>query len=130
MENIEFKERFIDEKTGIEYVRQGDYYIPNLVLPKQRKIHLNKYGRMRLNYLKEHKKAEYTIMLMENTFIDHLEEVQETASRRINQIINNLKTQSNLTENMKNTDMFCWVGTMNAIKQQAEEIILKELIYV
>jgi len=130
MKNKELKERFIDEKTGIEYVKEGDYYIPNLVLPKQRKIHLNKYGRMRLNYLKEHKKAEYTIMLMENTFIDHLEEVQETASRRINQIINNLKTQSNLTENMKNTDMFCWVGTMNAIKQQAEEIILKELIYV
>ena len=130
MKNKELKERFIDEKTGIEYVKEGDYYIPNLVLPKQRKRHLNKYGRMRLNYLKEHKKAEYTIMLMENTFLDHLEEVQETASRRINQIINNLKTQSNLTENMKNTDMFCWVGTMNAIKQQAEEIILKELIYV
>ena len=64
MENKELKERFIDEKTGIEYVRQGDYYIPNLVFPKQRKIHLNKYGRMRLNYLKEHKKAEYTIMFM------------------------------------------------------------------
>jgi hypothetical protein len=61
MENKELKERFIDEKTGIEYVRQGDYYIPNLVLPKQKKIHLNKYGRMRLNYLKEHKKAEYAI---------------------------------------------------------------------
>ena len=53
MENKELKERFIDEKTGIEYVRQGDYYIPNLVFPKQRKIHLNKYGRMRLNYLNE-----------------------------------------------------------------------------
>ena len=64
MENKELKERFIDKKTGIEYVRQGDYYIPNLVLPKQKKIHLNKYGSMRLNYLKEHKKAEYTIMLL------------------------------------------------------------------
>ena len=72
MENKELKERFINKKTGIEYVRQGYYYIPNLVLPKQKKIHLNKYGRMRLNYLKEHKKAEYTIMLMENTLIDHL----------------------------------------------------------
>ena len=63
MENKELKERFIDERTGIEYVRQGDYYIPNLVLPKQKKIHLNKYGRIRLNYLKEHKKAEYTMKL-------------------------------------------------------------------
>lgn len=129
MENKELKERFIDEKTGIEYVKQGNYYIPNLVLPKQRKIHLNKYGRMRLNYLKEYKKAEYTIMFMENTLIDHLEEIQETATKRLNLIISDLKTKSGLTENMKNTDMLYWVGTMNTIKQQAEEIILKELIY-
>ena len=130
MENKELKERFIDERTGIEYVRQGDYYIPNLVLPKQKKIHLNKYGRMRLNYLKEHKKSEYIIMFMENTLIDHLEEIQETATKRVNQIIEDLKAKSNLTENMKNIDMLYWVGTMNAIKQQAEEIILNELIYV
>lgn len=130
MENKELKERFIDERTGIEYVRQGDYYIPNLVLPKQKKIHLNKYGRMRLNYLKEHKKSEYIIMFMENTLIDHLEEIQETATKRVDEIINKLKAQSNLTEDMKNTDMLYWVGTMNAIKQQAEEIILNELIYV
>ena len=130
MEKKELKERFIDEKTGIEYKRQGDYYIPNLVLPKQKKIHLNKYGRMRLNYLKEHKKAEYTIMFMENILIDHLEEIQETATKRVNQIIEDLKSKSNLTEDMKNTDMLYWVGTMNAIKQQADEIILNELIYV
>ena len=130
MENKELKERFIDEKTGIEYVRQGDYYIPNLVLPKQKQIYLNKYGRMRLNFLKEHKKVEYTIMLMENTLIDHLEEIQETAIKRVNKIISDLKSKSDLTEDMKNTDMLYWVGIMNAIKQQAEEIILKELIYV
>ena len=130
MENKELKERFIDEKTGIEYIRQEDYYIPNLVLSKQKKIHLNKYGRMRLNYLKEHKKAEYTIMFMENTLIEHLEEIQETATKRVNQIINDLKAKSDLTEDMKNTDVLYWVGTMNAIKQQAKEIVLKELIYV
>ena len=130
MENKELKERFIDERTEIEYVRQGDYYIPNLVLPKQKKIHLNKYGRIRLNYLKEHKKAEYTIMFMENTLTNHLEEIQETATKRVDEIINKLKAQSNLTEDMKNTDMLYWVGTMNTIKQQAEEIILNELIYV
>ena len=129
MEKKQLKEKFIDEKTGIEYLRQGDYYIPNLVLPKQKQIHLNKYGRMRLNYLKEHKKSEYAIMVMENTLIDYLEEIQETATKRVNQIISNLKEKSDLTEDMKNTDMLYWVGTMNAIKQQAEEIILKELIY-
>ena len=103
--------------------------MPNLVLEKENII-LNKYGRMRLNYLKEHKKAEYTIMFMENTLIEHLEEIQETATKRVNQIINDLKAKSDLTEDMKNTDMLYWVGTMNSIKAQAEEIAYKELIYV
>ena len=130
MEKKQLKEKFIDEKTGIEYVRQGDYYIPNLVLPKQKKIHLNKYGRMRLNYLKEHKKAEYTIMFIENTLMDHLEEIQETAIKRLYTIIEDLKAKSDLTEDMKNKDMLNWMGIMNENKQQEEEIIWKELIYV
>lgn len=130
MENKELKERFIDEKTGIEYVRQGDYYIPNLVIPKQEKIQLNKYGRMRLNYLKEHKKVEYSIMLLDGTLNEQLKEIQEIATERVEQIIKQLKLKSNLTENMKDTDMLYWVGTMNSIKEQAEEIVLNELIYV
>lgn len=129
MENKELKERFIDEKTGLEYVRCGDYYIPNLVLPKQKKIHLNKYGRMRLNYLKEYKRTEYTIMLMEGTLTKHLKEIQETATKRVNQIIEELKEKSDLTEEMKNSDPLYWVGTMNAIKGQAEEIVYNEIIY-
>ena len=69
----------IDERTGIEYRLEGDYYIPNLTLPKQETIILNKYGRMRLNYLKEHKKAEYSIMLLDGTLNAHLKEIQEMA---------------------------------------------------
>ena len=129
MEKKELKERFIDEKTGIEYVRQGDYYIPNLVIPMQEKIQLNKYGRMRLNYLKEHKRTEYTIMLMEGTLTTHLKEIQETATKRVNHIIEELKEKSDLTEEMKNSDPLYWVGTMNAIKGQAEEIVYNEIIY-
>lgn len=130
MENIELKDRFIDEKTGIEYIRKGDYYLPNLVLAPQREITLNKYGRLRLDYLKNHKKAEYTILFMDNKLTDHLEEVQELATKRIEEIIKSLKEQSNLTEEMKNTDQLYWVGMMNNFKNQAEEIVLNELIYV
>ena len=130
MENIELKERIIDEKTGIEYTKKGDYYIPNLTLPKQEKINLNKYGRMRLKYLKEHKKADYMTMLMDGTLNLHLKEIQEKAETRVEQIINQLKEKSNLTEDMKNTDPLYWVGTMNAIKNQAEEIVFNELIYI
>ena len=128
--NNELPKTKIDEKTGIEYHLEGDYYIPNLVMPKQEKITLNKYGRIRLNYIKENKKAEYSIMLMDGTLNSHLKELQEIATERVEQIIKQLKSKSNLTEDMKNTDMFYWVGTMNAIKNQAEEIVFNELIYV
>ena len=124
------KEEYTDKRTGITYTKKGDYYFPNLILEPEEKIVLNKYGRMRLKYLKEHKKAEYTIMLMNGTLNTHLKELQEKANNRVQQIISELKAKSNLTEEMKNTDMLYWVGTMNAIKNQAEEIIYKELIYV
>ena len=120
----------IDERTGIEYHLEGNYYVPNIVASKQEKIVLNKYGRMRLKYLKEHKKAEYTIMLMDGTLNTHLKELQETADNRVQQIIEQLKAKRDLTEDMKNTDMLYWVGTMNSIKAQAEEIVFNELIYV
>ena len=130
MENKELKDKFIDEKTGIEYTLVGDYYLPNLVIEPQRKIDLNKYGRLRLEYLKNHKKAEYTILFMNNKLTDHLEEVQKTATKRVKEIIKSLQDQSNLTEEMKNTDQLYWIGMMNNFKNQAEEIVLKELIYV
>ena len=120
----------IDERTGIEYHLEGDYYIPNFVIEEQEKNNLNKYGKMRLNYLKEHKKAEYSIMLMDGTLNSHLKETQETATERVEQIIKQLKVKSNLTENMKNTNMLYWVGMMNNFKNQAEEIVFNELIYV
>ena len=127
--NNELPKIKIDERTGIEYPLEEDYYIPNIVAPKQEKIVLNKYGRMRLEYLKEYKKEEYTILLINETLSTHLKEIQETAQTRVEQIIDHLKEKSNLTEDMKNTDVLYWVGTMNSIKSQAEEIVFNELIY-
>lgn len=128
--NSELPKTKKDKKTGIEYRLEGEYYIPNLILPEQEAVTLNKYGRMRLNYLKEYKKAEYSIMLMEGILNKHLKEVQETATTRVEQIINQLKVKSGLAENMKNTDVLYWIETMNAIKNQAEEIVFNELISV
>ena len=85
---------------------------------------------MRLKYLKEHQKANYTIILMDGTLNAHLKEIQETAQTRVEQIINQLKEKSDLTEDMKNINMLYWVGTMNSIKAQAEEIVFSELIYI
>ena len=104
MENKEIKEN----KYGIEYTKQGDYFMPNLVLEKER-ITLNKYGRARLRYLKENKKVEYMIMFTKGTLNKHLKEIQETAEKRLNIIMEQLKKQNNLTEEMKNIDQLYWV---------------------
>ena len=91
MENKELKENKIDNKYGIEYTKVGDYYMPNLVLEKEEKTILNKYGRLRLKFLRENKKAEYTIMFMNGTLNKHLKEIQETAQARVDIIIEQLK---------------------------------------
>ena len=130
MENKELEKEITDEKTGISYTLVGDYYLPNLKLEQEEKVQLNKYGLLRLDYLKKHKKAEFSIMFMDMTLNKHLKEVQELAQTRVHELVEQLKAKSGLTEDMKNTDMLYWVGTMNAIKNQAEEIVLKELIYV
>ena len=119
----------MENKYGIEYTKVGDYYLPNLVLEKEKNI-LNKYGRMRLKFLKENKKAEYTIMFVNGTLNKHLKEIQETAKKRIDIIIKQLKQENNLIEEMKNTDQLYWISMMNNFKSTAEEIILNELIYV
>lgn len=125
MKNKELKEN----KYGIEYTKIGDYYMPNLVLEKE-KMNLNKYGRARLNFLKQNRKAEYTIMFVNWTLNKHLKEIQELAQERIDIIIEQLKQKNNITEEMKNTNQLYWVGMMNSFKNTAEEIIYKELIYV
>ena len=129
MENKELKTNNIENKYGIEYTKVGDYYLPNLVLEKE-KIVLNKYGRVRLKFLKENRKAEYTIMFVNGTLNKHLKEIQETAQDRIDIIIEQLKQQNNLTEEMKNTAQLYWVSMMNNFRNTAEEIVLNELIYV
>ena len=83
MENKELRKSYIDEKTGIEYMLDGDYYMPNLVLKKEEKIILNKYGRARLKFLKEKRKAEYEIMFINGTLNKHLKEIQEASEKKL-----------------------------------------------
>lgn len=130
MENKELKDRFIDEKTGIEYIKQGDYYLPNLVLGSEdTNYKIGKYGIMKLNYLKNNKKSEYTILLMYGKLNKYLHEIDIACEERIRTIISQLVKQENVTEELKTTNQMEWVRCMNSIKNRAEEIILNELIY-
>ena len=115
----------------IEYTKVGDYYLPNLVVPENMKnFKIGKYGKLRLRYLKEHKKAEYTILLMDNELQKHLMEVDKIATERFELLMKQFAEKENITEELKAKDQLKWVGLMNNIKHSAEEIILKELIYV
>ena len=129
MENV--KDKFIDEKTGIEYIKQGDYYLPNLILaPEETNYKIGKYGRIKLNYLKNHKKVEYSILLIESKLNRYLHEIDIASEDMLRTIISQLMKQENVTEELKSTNQMEWVQAMNNIKNRAEEIILKELIYV
>ena len=131
MLNRNVEDRFIDEKTGIEYIKQGDYYLPNLVLaPEETNYKIGKYGRMKLNYLKNHKKAEYTILFMESRLNRYLHEIDIACEERVKTIISQLVKQENVTEELKATNQMEWVGKMNSIRNRAEEIALNEIIYV
>ena len=131
MNNVELKDKFIDEKTKIEYVRVGDYYIPNLTLPKPRRTgNIGKYGRLKLNYMKKHNIPEYTEMLLNNELNSYLLDVEDACKNKIETLIKQMAKSENVTEELKANNQLEWVGKMNSIKQSAEEIVLNELIYV
>lgn len=114
----------------IEYRKVGDYYLPNLIVPENIKnFKLGKYGKLRLTYLKDFKKAEYTILLLDNKLQKHLMQIDKQANDRFKLLMKQLIEKENITEELKATNQMEWVGRMNNIKNRAEEIILKELIY-
>ena len=115
----------------ITYSKVGDYYIPNLVLEnKMKNTCIGKYGRLRFSYLKQYKKAEYKILFMDNKLQEHLEQIDKEAQKRYYIIMKQLMEKENITEELKQKNQLKWVGLMNNFKNLAEEIILKELIYV
>lgn len=129
MENEEKEEGYINEKTGIEYKKVGDYFVPNIVLEQQENIILNKYGRARLRFLRENKKAEYAVMFVDGTINNHIKEIQNIAEERVKFITNQLAKQESITEELKENNQIEWVKAMNNIQNRAEEIIYNEIIY-
>ena len=131
MENKELKERFIDKKTGIEYRLVGDYYIPNITIPKARRTgNIRKYGRLKLNYMKKHKIPEYTEMLLSNELKSYLLDIEDKCKGKLDILIKRMAEKENITEELKVNNQLEWVARMNNIKNRAEEIILNEIIYL
>ena len=118
-----------DQKNGLTYTLCGDCYLPDLNLPDTDKIPLGHYGRMRLNYLREHRPGLYTRLILSGRLYEHLAEIDQTSRQRMEQIIPQIVQAEGVDENLKAMNQIAWVGRMNNIQQRAEEIILKELIY-
>ena len=121
------KDKFI--KNGIEYIRQGDYYIPNLTVPDETDYQIGKYGSLRRTFLKEHHNWLYSTMLMQGTLLKHLAEIDETCYSTLKDMMSKMAKQEGVTEQLKATDQMAWVQKMNSIKHRAEEVIISEYVY-
>ena len=112
--------------SNLSYTQTGDYLLPNLTL-HQPKTPLGKYGRMRLNFLKQQHPVLYNTMLLSGSLYPHLMEVEQTAESRMQQTMEQLLKQDPAPDKAQNQLM--WVQHMNSLKAQAEEPVLTELIY-
>lgn len=117
------------EQMGGTYRQEGDYLIPNLVLPDNGNYQIGKYGRMRRTYLKEHHRALYTNLVVEGTLFKHLAEIDQSCNKRMKIIVSAMAKQEGVTESLKAADQMEWVRRMNSIRNRAEEIVLTELVY-
>ncbi len=117
------------EEMGGTYRQEGDYLIPNLALPEEDAPRFRKYGRQRLSFLREHKKAYYTGLLLDGKLMEHLNEIDDAAASRIELLSKQMAASQGITESLKAQDQLAWVGAMNNIRNAAEEIINTELIY-
>lgn len=125
------EKHIIDEKTGIGYTLQGDYYIPDLTLPPEDDTRpIGVWGMRHKDYLKNHRKAIYSIMLMDNTLHSYLADINEQADEMFNQLVKDMAKAEDITEQLKAENQMLWVGKMNNIRNRATEIVNSELIYV
>ena len=118
------------EEMGGTYRQESDYLIPNLALPEDDDYEIGKYGRMRLAYLKEHRKILYTNYVMEGTLSKHLSEIDQTCNERMENIVSAMANQEGVNEALKTADQMEWVCRMNCIRNRAEEITLWEVVFV
>ena len=120
------KEKFIE--NGIEYVRNGDYYIPNLKAPEGT-YNIGRYGRLHSIFIKENRPCIYSMKMLNGTWLAYLEEIDTTAKEMVNILIKDMVVKQGITEELKAKDQMAWVSAMNNIRHSAEEFVLKDFVY-
>ena len=125
----EMKKHIYDENNGLWYELIGDYYIPVLTLSSEEQRPIGKWGRMHREYLKEHRPILFNDLILNGQLWTYLADLNEQAQERLSLMVEQMKASEGVTEEVKATDQIAWVGAMNSIRNRAEEIILRELIY-
>ena len=123
------KKQIYDEKNGMSYTLHGDYYLPDLVLREEEPIY-GKYGMLRKQFLKEHRSAGYQYLLLTGKLNKHLNQTDQEAREQGETLMEQMTEKQGVTEELKAQDQMKWVRLMNNIKASAEEIILKNMVYV
>ena len=118
------------ENLGGTYHEKNGHLIPDVTLPEQTNYQIGKYGRMHLDYIKQHCRGRYTTLLTEGTLNARLHEIDLEANETLETIIPRLAAERGIDENLKARDMLRWVAEMNNIKASAEEIVLREVVLV
>ena len=116
---------------NITYHKEEDYLIPDLIMDNScENYNIGKYGRLRLNYIKNYKRGLYTELMINGTLSKHLADIDNTANERIGLIVKQLAESENVNEDLKSNNQLAWVQAMNNIKNRAEKIVYNEIIYV
>lgn len=123
------KKQIYDEKNGMGYTLHGDYYLPDLVLREEEPTY-GKYGMLRKQFLKEHRSARYQYLLLTGKLNEHLNQTDQEAREQVETLMKQMTEKQGVTEELKAQDQMEWVRLMNNIKASAEEIVLKNMIYV
>ena len=118
-----------DEKNGLSYTLHGDYYLPDLVLNEEESIY-GKYGMLRKQFLKEHRSAKYQYLVLTGKLTEHLNQVDKEVREKVEILMEQMAEQWGVTEELKMQDQMEWVRRLNNIQATAEEIALKEIIYL
>ena len=114
---------------NINYIRVGDYFIPDLTLPEESRP-IGRWGRMHREYLREHKPIQYNCLLLSGKLWTYLADLNEQSQARLARVIEQMKAAEGITEALKASDPMAWVQHMNNIRARAEEVTREKLIFV
>ena len=123
------KKQIYDEKNGLNYTLHGDYYLPDLEINEEESTY-GKYGIMRKQFLKEHRSARYQYLVLTGKLTEHLNQVDKEAREKVEMLVEQMAERWGVTEELKTQNQMEWVRRMNNIQATAEEIALKEIIYL